>query len=80
MNKKYILDYYKKYTGNNFSNENAISFTNMLMKKANFALQTGDKIFAYDGLKTGKELEQMYCLAEDIFTDKPELRGKEVKK
>lgn len=75
MNKKQVLAYYKKYSNNNYSNENAIAFTNMLMCKANWTAQTGKTVFAYDRKRTTKELEQIYCLAEDLMCDMPELRG-----
>lgn len=79
MTKRQVVAYYKKWTGGNISNDNAIAFTDMLLKKATFALRTGQKIYAYDKTHTGKELEQMYCLAEDIFCEYPELRYPEVK-
>ena len=75
MNKKDILSYYRNWAGNSQDNEHAISFTNMLLKKATFALRNNDKVLAFGQLRTGKELETMYCLAEDLFCEKPELRG-----
>ena len=75
MTKQNIIAYYKKWGNDELTNDNAIMFTNMLMKKATLALRDGINIMANDKMRTGKELEQMYCLAEDIFCDNPELRG-----
>lgn len=75
MNRKQVIEYYKKYTNNRLTNEMAIAFTNMLMQKATWSLRTGNKINMNGVMRTGKVAEQIYCLAEDIFCDSPELRG-----
>ena len=75
MNRKQVLAYYKKYGNNQFTNEMAIAFTNMLMQKATWSLREGRPLNVNGVMRAGKEIEQIYCLAEDMFCDSPELRG-----
>ncbi len=60
MNTQNVIDYYNKWGGN------ALDFTEMLWKKANFAKQNDKKIYAYDGLKTGAELEKILSIADNL--------------
>lgn len=77
INRQLVKAYYRKWASSNYSNQTAIDFTEMLQKKTIFALSTGSSVWAYDKKYTGKELETMYCIAEDLFCEYPNLRGGE---
>jgi len=60
MTKQEVVDYYKAWGGN------ALQFTDMLMRKATFALRTNKKVMAHGKMRTGKQLEQMFIIADDL--------------
>ena len=58
-----IIKYYRDWAGKTGL---VLPFTNMLLKKATFALKTSQKVLAYGQLRTGKELELMFSIADDL--------------
>lgn len=64
MNKDLIKKYYAKWQGNSGTPE---SFVAMLEKKQLFSEQNDCSLYAYDGLKTAEELNQMWQLADSML-------------
>lgn len=60
MTKDEIRKYAKKWGGL------TMNFLDMLTSKFNFARLTGNKVYAYNGLKTAEELETILIVAEDM--------------
>lgn len=77
MTKQDVLNYYKEWSTDvknlpdfkKDKNQVKSSFLNMLQAKATFAKQTGKTLYAYDGAKTGEELEQMLIIATDNISE-----------
>ena len=55
----YVKKYFKKFGGSKSD------FIDMLQSKAWTAKKDGKSLYAFDGLKTGDELEQMLIIADD---------------
>ena len=64
INEKLVKDYFIKWSGGN--KEFYSGFISLLQRKAHYALSSNNKIYAYDKLYTGKELEQMLAIADDM--------------
>ena len=60
--RKEILEYYKNWKGETGT---LMGFTDMLMKKATFALQ-GNMVMAGGKMRNGKEMDEMNSIADDM--------------
>lgn len=59
IDEKYVQKYFKKFGGSK------TDFIDMLQGKAYFAKQKNKKVYAFDRLKDGEELEKMLVIADD---------------
>lgn len=60
MTKELVIKYKNQFGGT------AMQFVDMLQKKSYFAALNNRQVYAFDGLKDEKELEQMLILADDL--------------
>lgn len=63
MNKQDILNYFKNY------GEDGRKFVQMLQEKVFFAKSHKTEVMAYHKMRTGKEIEEMLVIADDLFTE-----------
>ena len=64
-----VLDYYQQWIGDTIDESQGESFIEMLNKKATFCSMRNKKIYAYDGLKTGAEIDTILRIAMEIQAD-----------
>lgn len=66
MSKATVRAYYQKWASG--SKDSQMNFLDMLQRKAYNAGLQNRKFYAFDGMKSAKELNQMLVIADDLLS------------
>jgi len=67
MQIKEVKNYFNKWASNSDSRKSKMMFLEMLSGKTYFAKRENKKVWAGGKMRTGKALDKMLCLADDMF-------------
>lgn len=66
ITKEFVQNYFNKYCDWKEDYNSKTKFVEMLQNKCYFAKLNNKKVYAYDDVYTGDELEQMLIIADDF--------------
>ena len=67
ITKQDVIEYFEAWSSNSEDQESKMNFIMMLQAKATFSGANKQEIFAGGDMRTSADLDEMLCIADDLF-------------